>query len=232
MTLLELCEPLFQYICMLNRIARNPGGENVEHAALRAQMGSMFENMAAQAETEERLASQFKKMEMPLLFFVDSMLAESRLSLAPKWNKQRLAYDRNELAGDEKFFDLLDEALEESGSEASERLEVYYACLGLGFQGWYAGQPEYLRKKMLQIAQRIPHLIDTAQTARVCPEAYEHTDTRDLVEPPGVKMITIGIAFAGLSLVVLFVNVALFRTASAELSSALREILTHDLSGK
>lgn len=229
MTLLELCEPLFQYICMLNRIARNPGGENVEYAALRAQIESMFQTMGAEAESEPRLASQYKKMEMPLIFFVDSMLAESKLSLAPQWNKQRLAYERNELAGDEKFFDFLDETLEESGSEANERLEVYYACLGLGFQGWYAGQPEYLRKKMLLIAQRIPHLIDPAQTARLCPEAYEHTDTRDLVEPPGVKMATMGIGFAGLCLIVLVVNFSLFRTASTGLSDALRVILAQDL---
>ena len=49
----------------------------------------------------------------------------------------------------------LDETLAEKGSEADERLEVYYACLGLGFQGWYAGQPEFLRKKMSEIAPRI-----------------------------------------------------------------------------
>ena len=69
----------------------------------------------------------------------------------------------------------------------------------------------------------------TAQTARLCPEAYNYTDARDLVEPPGLKMVTMGIVFAGLSLVVLTVNFSLFRTASTGLSDALRAILSQDL---
>lgn len=229
MTLLELTEPLFQYICMLNRIARNPGGENVSLEALRPLVVEMFDGMKAQAEPDARLASQYKKMELPLIFFVDSMLAESKLSLAPHWHKNRMAYERNELAGDEKFFDFLDETLAEKGSEADERLEVYYACLGLGFQGWYAGQPEYLRKKMHEVSQRIGRVLDQNQRAHICPEAYNSTDGRNLIERPGVKLLTIGVAFAGLCLVVLAVNFFLFQTASQGLANALREILQHDL---
>src|SRR5580692_5586242 len=189
MTLLELTEPLFQYICMLNRIARNPGGENLSIDALRPMIVQMFAEMKEGTESDPRLASQYKKMEMPLIFFVDSMLAESKLSLAPQWHKNRMAYERKELAGDEKFFDLLDETLAEKGSEADERLEVYYACLGLGFQGWYAGQPEYLRKKMHEISLRIGRVLDQDQRSRICPEAYQHLDGRDLVEKPGLKVI-------------------------------------------
>jgi type VI secretion system protein ImpK len=229
MTLLELTEPLFQYVCMLNRIARNPGGEDLTMEALRPAIVRMFADMAEQAEERERLASQYRRMEMPLIFFVDSMIAESQLSLAPVWNKNRLAYERNELAGDEKFFDLLDETLAEKGGDADERLEVYYACLGLGFQGWYAGQPEFLRKKMNDISQRIGRVFDPDQRARICPEAYQHTDHRDLVERPGVKLATIAIVFAGFCAVVLAVNFSLFQTASQELASSLREILSHDL---
>ncbi|HEY3899531.1 MAG TPA: DotU family type IV/VI secretion system protein [Chthoniobacter sp.] len=229
MTLLELTEPLFQYICMLNRIARNPGGENLSFDALRPMIVQMFTDMKEGAEPEPRLASQYKKMEMPLIFFVDSMMSESKLTLAPKWNKNRIAYEQNELAGDEKFFDLLDETLAEKGSEADERLEVYYACLGLGFQGWYAGQPEYLRKKMQEISPRIGRVLDSDQRSRMCPEAYQWTDGRDLIERPGLKVLTIGVGFAGLCLVVLAVNIFLFHTASQELANALREILRHDL---
>jgi type IV/VI secretion system ImpK/VasF family protein len=229
MTLLELTEPLFQYVCMLNRIARNPGGEDLTMEALRPAILQIFADMAEQAEERERLATQYRRMEMPLIFFVDSMIAESQLSLAPTWNKNRLAYERNELAGDEKFFDFLDETLAEKGSEADERLEVYYACLGLGFQGWYAGQPEYLRKKMNEASQRIGRVFDPDQRARICPEAYEYTDTRDLVERPGVKLATIAIMFAGFCAIVLAVNFSLFQTASQELASSLREILAHDM---
>jgi type VI secretion system protein ImpK len=116
LSLVDLCEPLFQYVCMLNRIARNPGGENVEFAALRKLIGEMIEGTEKSAEGDSRLSAQFAKVKMPIIFFIDSMLAESRLSLAPQWHKNRMAYEMNELAGDEKFFDLLDETMKETGA--------------------------------------------------------------------------------------------------------------------
>ena len=233
LNLVDLCEPLFQYVCMLNRIARNPGGEGVELAPLQKLIKEIFEDMAQNPEATSELKSQFEKVRLPLIFFVDSMLAESKLGVAPQWNKNRLAYEFNELAGDEKFFDILDETLAQKSVEADERLVIFYTCLGLGFQGWYAGQAEYLRKKMLDLGKRMPSRhIDTQHNARVCPEAYEHLDTRDLVEPPGLKMVTMAIFFVGFLFIVMAVNFYLFHTASTGLAESLKTILIHDQAAK
>jgi type VI secretion system protein ImpK len=230
--LVDLCEPLFQYLCMLNRIARNPGGEGLEFAPLQGLIKEIFQDIEQNPGATDRLKGQFLKVRVPLIFFVDSMISESKLGIAAQWHKNRLAYEFNELAGDEKFFDLLDETLAEKSPEADERLAIFYTCIGLGFQGWYAGQPEYLRKKMMDLGKRIPsRFIDTQHTARVCPEAYQHVDGRDLVEPPGLKVATMAICFAGLFFVALIVNFYLFHTASTGLAESLKTILSHDLSG-
>lgn len=229
MTLLELTEPLFQYTCMLNRIARNPGGEGMEYAALRPVIDSIFDGMGTLAATEPGLKQQYEKTRMPLVFFIDSMLAESALGLAPVWNKNRIAYEQKELAGDEKFFDLLDQTLEEHTAEADERLAIYYTCLGLGFTGWYTGQAEYLRAKMNVLAVRLKKQMLLDARARLNPEAYDNLDTRNLVQPPGVKLAVVAIIFAGCLLLTLLLNGYLFHTASKGLSDSLREILTHDL---
>ncbi len=230
--LVDLCEPLFQYVCMLNRIARNPGGEGLEFAPLQGLIKEIIQDMEQHPGANDRLKGQFQKVRVPLIFFVDSMISESKLGIASQWHKNRLAYEFNELAGDEKFFDLLDETLAEKTPEADERLAIFYTCIGLGFQGWYAGQSEYLRKKMMDLGKRIPsRYIDTQHTARGCPEAYQHVDARDLVEPPGLKVATMAICFAGLFFVTLVVNFYLFHTASTGLAESLKTILTHDLSG-
>lgn len=229
MTLPELCEPMFQYVCMLNRIARNAGGEGLEYPALRPVIDSIFESMAEHAEHEPALKLQYAKMRLPMVFFVDSMLSESGLSLAPVWNKHRLAYEQNELAGDEKFFDLLDQTLEEHSAEADERLQVYYTCLGLGFTGWYFGQGEYLRAKMNVLANRLRKQMPTDPRARLNPEAYDHLDTRNLIQPPGVKLAVVAIIFVGCLLLTLLLNGYLFHAASQGLADSLREILAHDL---
>jgi type IV/VI secretion system ImpK/VasF family protein len=225
MTLMDVCEPLFQFICRLNRSARKGGTYDI--AVLRHEVSGLFDRMKAQA-TEARLVEAYEKVELPLLFFADSMIAESKLPLAGEWNKNRLAYQRNELAGDEKFFDLLDQALKEAGPSVPDRLAVFYTCIGLGFQGWYAGQPDYLKKKMKEIAPRLPGRMGAEAATRLCPPAYENVDTRNLIEPPSRKLVAIGIALLGLTIVLFFTNIFLYREASQDLSRALQRILANE----
>src|SRR5436190_11986976 len=219
MTLLELTEPFFQYVCRLNRVARKAGtgasGDTafltrnqaaqpgqfkagLDYAVVRSEIKGLLEEMRQKSNSDVRVAAQFQKIELPLIFFVDSMISESSLGFAGQWNQHRLAYEPryNELAGDQKFFDLFDETMKESSEDASERLAIYYTCIGLGFTGIYLGQPEYLRKMMLTIAPRIRHLVETDQTAKICPEAYERVDTRDFVRPPSSRVALIAIIFA------------------------------------
>src|SRR5258705_3147547 len=186
MTLLQLTEPLFQHVCRLNRFSRRAGTTksggsdttyislkpeapgaaasaaaktaSLDYTVARSEIKALFEDMMARAASDIRLSQQARKVELPLIFFVDSMISESNLPFAAQWNQNRLAYDRQELAGDEKFFDLLDETLKENGEDASERLALFYACIGLGFTGIYFKQPEFLRKAMLSIAPPTRHL--------------------------------------------------------------------------
>ena len=226
MNLLEYTEPLFQYVCILNRAGRKGG--NLDYNTVRSKVKVLFEDLRAQATSDPRLNPQYKKVEQPLIFFVDSMICDSKLPFAAKWNQERLAYSFNELAGDEKFFDLFDETLKEQGDDATERLSVYYTCIGLGFTGWYSGQPEYLRKKMLEVAPRIRGMIESDTTVRVCPEAYQNVDSRDLVEPPSSKMIVILIIFLVFMLTTVACNIVLFQQASKQLTDSLAEIIAHD----
>ncbi|MDB6122853.1 MAG: type secretion system protein DotU family [Pedosphaera sp.] len=250
MTLLDLTEPLFQYICRLNRVARKSGpvptggtafftkapaqptkgAPSMDYAVVRSEVKAAFDEMMQKANMDVRLAAQAKKMELALLFFVDSMISESSLPFAQQWNQNRLAYDRNELAGDEKFFDLLEETMKDSSEDASERLAVYYTCIGLGFTGIYFKQPEYLRKTLLTIAPRIRNLVETDQTAKICPEAYSSVDTRDLVQPPGGRLVLLGIIFLCFTLAVLATYFFMYRSASKNLNSSLDQILKQDAS--
>jgi type VI secretion system protein ImpK len=229
MTPLELCEPIFTKVCVLNRLGRKRGGL-LNYDQLRSEIEQLFASVRHTAEADAGLKLQWQKLELPLIFFVDSMISESGLSVAATWNRARLAYDRKELAGDEKFFDLLDETLNDQSDEASQRLLVFYTCLGLGFTGWYAGQPEYLRGKMLDISQRIRTAMETDKTVKICPESYLNVDTRDLVEPPASRLGGIAVVFAGLCLIVLTVEAYLFRAASLSLTDSLSAIGSQEIS--
>ncbi|HUT30739.1 MAG TPA: DotU family type IV/VI secretion system protein [Sedimentisphaerales bacterium] len=197
MTLIELCEPLFQYVCRLSRSARM--GCTLEMDQVRADIKRIFQEMRAKAGTAAELVGQYEKIELPLLFFVDFMVKESKLNFASQWYE--LGRERNELAGDEKFFDLLDENLVDPSSAATQRLPVFYTCLGLGFTGVYTGQPEAIQRLMSKISARISGMMDADEKSYICPEAYENVDSRDFVEPPSTKLVGIGIALIGLIIV-------------------------------
>lgn len=228
MTLLELCEPLFQYVCRLNRSARKAAAAGRTAAGdqdagrVRAEVIGILQDLRSRSSAEPRLIDQFERIELALLFFVDFMIKESQLPFARDWRE--LAFDRKELAGDEKFFDLLEETLADPGESATERLAVFYTCIGLGFTGIYTGQAEYLRRKMLQLSSRLRAYMQTDDMARICEDSYR-TDTRNLIEPPGKKLVGIAIALAGLILVLFLANFYLFRWTLQDLTRMLDELL-------
>lgn len=226
MNIIDLTEPLFQHVCRLNRMARNAA--KVDYQVARNEVRDLFLVMAEKSRVNERLAQQYQKIEPVLIYFVDSIVSESRLPFAAEWNNNRLAYERQELAGDERFFDLLDETLLEKDDAPAERLAVFYTCIGLGFTGWFAGQPDMLRRKMAEIAPRIRRLVESDETVRICPEAYESTNSSNLPLPVSTRLIGIAIIFCGLILVVLFANIWLFKASSADLSRSLAEVSKHD----
>jgi type IV/VI secretion system ImpK/VasF family protein len=177
MTLVEFCEPLFQYVCRLNRLARKGG--LVDVSQVRNELRSMLADLKLRAEGAG-LGVNFAKVRLPLIYFVDYMVRESSLPFA-RWWKHLQDEEPKGFSGGHDFFVQLDETLAEQGDEATQRLAVFYNCLALGFKGMYTGHadgPTFLRKKMLEIASRIRPLMDADESDKICPEAYENVDGR------------------------------------------------------
>jgi len=146
-----------------------------------------------------------------------------------EWNDNRLAYDHNELAGDEKFFDIVEDTLRDKSSEASERLAVYYVCFGIGFTGAFGSQVELLRKTMNDIAPRIQPLLESDRLGRFCEEAYASVDTTNLIEPESNYLAILGIVFACFTIAALVAFILLYSQARSSLNTALDKVKLHDL---
>jgi type VI secretion system protein ImpK len=222
MTLLELCEPLFQYICFLNRSAKK--GAHPDMGPVESEIEGILADMRQKASTTTGLLEQFEKIELPLLGFVDNMICESQLSFARDWPRLA-AKQKGELAMDEKFFEILGDTMAEKSTSATERLAVYYTCMGLGFTGWHIGNPDELRRLMRQIEPRIRPLTDSEDRTRVTPDAYKSVNGDDLVEPPAAPVTRILIALFGLIIVVLVANGVLYKSRTKKLSQALEKIV-------
>lgn len=228
MNLLELTEPLFQFICRLNRVARKNAPS--DYGAVRAEIREVFTEMSEKSRTEHKLAVQYTKIEPVLICFVDSIIAQSRLPYASEWDANRLAYElpEPELSGDERFFELLEGTMNERGEDAAERLTIFYTCLGLGFTGMHTGEPELIKRKMTDLALRIRSFVESDDAVRICPAAYDNVRTDVWTRPVGTRVLGIVLVFAGLTLVVIITNIYLFRQSTRDLFGALADVSAND----
>src|SRR5687768_2545979 len=121
---LELYEDLFQYLSRLNRAAKAEA--HPDYGRVRSEVKTLLDDIIRNAASDVRLSNQAKRLELPIIFFVDNVVCTSRLKFASQWADNRLAKERNELAGDERFFDFLEQDLTDTSEEAVERLAVYY----------------------------------------------------------------------------------------------------------
>lgn len=223
-TLVEMCEPLFQYICRLNRLGRKGG--LVDAGQVRSELRSMLSEVKLKAESSG-LGEPFSKVRLPLVYFADFMVRESALPFARTW-KHLQEEELKKIAGDQDFFVQLEETLAEQGDGANQRLAVFYNCLALGFTGMYTGQPDgpnFLRKKMLEIAARIRPMMDAEENSRICPEAYQKVDTRELeiASAPGVMRWVVVLAIMLIAL--LTANWIGYGEAQDRIASALKGII-------
>lgn len=224
MTLRRLVEPLFQYLCRLNRAGRM--GAITDYEATRRDLDELFEQMRKQSLQDPVLQQQYREMELPLFFFVDFMIAYSDLPFASQWRKDenRLAYSVGERGGDQKFLDLVDAALSPGSTASPEQLAIYYTCLGLGFSGQPPLSATELQQKMLQLSSRLRGVVDSDLQNRLVPESY-YSDTTPYNRPPGGTFARIGIVLAGLILVLLAANVVLWRESVADFRRAILAVI-------
>lgn len=220
--LVELCEPLFQYICTLNRSARKGGGI-YDQSQVRAEIKQILADLKYQASADPVMKRRYDQVEIILLFFADSMIKRSQLPFADDW--ESLAYERKELAGEDRFWEILDEVLADKSDDATDKLGVFYVCVGLGFTGWHTGHPEQLRKKMLELSARVRAMFEANPQAHLCPDAYAHTNTTNLIQPPASSLVGIAIALVGLVIVLLLANVYLYWSSANQLKAALNQII-------
>lgn len=144
----KLCRPFLLCVCDYWQYAR--AGNPLEKDDFLRRINMLLSDAKETAAKSPALEREFAQLERPLVFFVDYMVKEGGFPFAGQWRE--LARKYNELSGDEKFFDLLSDALDDPDS--SDRLEVFYTMLGLGFDGIYRDDPAYIERRMKICASR------------------------------------------------------------------------------
>jgi type IV/VI secretion system ImpK/VasF family protein len=237
--IVQVCEDIFLYLCDLNRLRREgiPANSSaVKFEVVYHRVKSLLTECQEKAEATNNLQEQWNKIERPLCCFLDSMIEEilgardheDALPALTDWIGARLAEEKFAIVnGENAFFNFLqaDLALRGNDMDARERLEFYYACLGLGFSGQFRGNPDGLNACKQEVAARVQHLLNTGTDDRlVTPSAYKHNVTDNLNFEPapviwGVALVT--------AVVIVFFFVAtswLYKSAVSDLNIAIKDI--------
>jgi type VI protein secretion system component VasF len=150
----ELCRPVLGVLCnywQLNR-AGSPPSMGKFRKDIEASLGDAKRNAAE----DPALARDYERIERPLVFFIDYMVKEGSFPFNRDWRE--LGRNYNELSGDEKFFNLLADALKDG--RAHNTIPLFYTMLGLGFEGTYSNDHGYIEKTMQECAARFPGEFD------------------------------------------------------------------------
>ncbi|MDR2842017.1 MAG: DotU family type IV/VI secretion system protein [Spirochaetaceae bacterium] len=203
----KLCNPLLLAICNYWQLACIDSP--IEAEKFRENIVSLLENARREAMQDEKLSAEFALIEKPVVFFIDYMVREGRFSFRDDWHI--IARNYNELSGDEKFFDLLEETLDTPDSKNS--VTLFFIMLGLGFDGIHRRNPPYIRHCMQVCAKRV------------------HTDfdiiTQPILETPPLKKKTAGkrqrfdiklamISSAGFFVLCLIINIITFTVNTSD----------------
>lgn len=223
MTLVELCEPLFQYVCRINRAGRI--GAACDASQVRGDLKRIFATMESDAPDTPGLLDQYRLVRQPLVFFCDYIIRTSNMPFAMGWSN--LAEEENPpiYTGDELFFRRLDETMVDRTEAANARLAVYYTCMGLGFLGLYESDIEQVQRRMREIAGRIRKLMDDDGARRICPEAYECLNTADLTEPPTRSLLPMTIALIALIAILFGANIWLYDSTSRKVTDSVKKLV-------
>jgi type VI protein secretion system component VasF len=223
-TLSEFCEPFFLEVGEVLRSTY--GGVSAEPWPIRDRLKKRLDGLLEDSSRKYPwLEREYARIEWVLAVFADVVIFDSTLPFAKLWKEQvLLASDPriNIKDGRQRFFLELDAALRGAPSGAAERLAIFQTCLGLGFGGIHANDPGKLREYSEQILQRLDIAPDNrAAEGRMCPEAYQHTQTDRLHEPMAEKLLAIGIVCGALLLATLVTYVWIYVVARGEIKDAL-----------
>jgi type VI protein secretion system component VasF len=145
----KLCNPVF--LCVCNYWHLSCITNYVEREKFQRDITALLAEAKQKAEGDPLLAREYAWIEKPLVFFIDYMVKEGRFPFNQEWRE--LARNYNELSGDEKFFNLLSETLEYP--EHQNSFVLFYVMLGLGFDGAYRHNREYIEECMRRCMEKV-----------------------------------------------------------------------------
>lgn len=163
--ILRLAGEIFGYV-LLFRSAPSPSRPHA--ASLRNHLLTCLERFASSAREQKVTEDEIELCRLALVAWVDESILSSDWSGVEDWRREplQLLLFQTVRAGDSFY-----EKLSTIKSAQPAALEIYFACLALGFEGAFAGEPERRLGVLRQTYEALHNLGRTASTMETEPIA-------------------------------------------------------------
>lgn len=169
--------PLLSRICEYTTFKSS--GVEIPYETMLSELHAYLSDLESKCRASPQLQENYRKVERAVIFFIDYTVKESGFSYSERYTE--LARDFNELSGDEKFFDLLNESL--ARNDAPEVLQVFYLMLGLGFDGAFKHERPKVLELMNRLRQELPPTFDP-RSDYLCPELKQQPQAAAVPQRP------------------------------------------------
>ena len=215
--LISLAAPIFDLVLKIRAETITPSSD------LRPAVQTLFREMEQRGATLRHPERQIKAAKFALAAFVDETVLNINSHLRDEWEKfpMQLEYFGEHLGG-VKFFDRLDELIKEIKNEA-DVVEVYYACMLLGFKGKYKVYMEDQLQQVIKNTADQLKRVGRLQESELSPH-WRVADQPKLPEKPSMPLwlkITAGSIFV----VALIIYLVVWVLLKSEVRSAAEQLL-------
>ena len=143
--LAELTADLLGFVLQLRK-TKDPGAAE----SLRVKIDEQFRALEANARRENVPMEDVQSAKYALAAFIDETILTSAWPAKDEWAGRPLQLEYfNDFSAGEEFYNRIDAIRAGGNPRKADLLEVYYACLALGFKGKYVDLQGMEKKKVL-----------------------------------------------------------------------------------
>ena len=224
-TLQEVTEPIFLYVCKINRVA-NSGGE-LSYLSARNEICELIESSAVKASRDQITRDCFQRIKIPLLLFIDYMIVDSGVNFAMQWHQCSLFDEFAAINSSDDFCSYIEEDLAQNYEGVEEVLLFYFLCVGLGYGGGFESGTSQISQVMAKLLPKIRNHINAGSAGRITQSAYENINTLNFIKPVGGKISLILAVFVIFMISVAISVIFMYKESSQGMVKSVSRINSH-----
>lgn len=189
----DACAPLFLFLATFRRNAKT---SQKDVAGLRSDLEGELAKVQEACTKDQDLAPLWERVRYGLVTTADQVILSSPWANRAGWSMQLQeaeVYGTRE--GGKRFFQLVQQALDDATKDGPLLAHILFHCMGLGFQGELRNDRAELQRIRQQLFEKAQ--LPSQMTEKLTPDSYERNSAKSALKLPTVgiyRLVVVGIA--------------------------------------